>query len=118
MFIITIPILGSLWDFLLQNIFTLLGGLGTIFMALVVWFARKYLAPYLQVESRRRYAEYIAAIADEVTDDLVRKYPNNEWVKRIDEAVDKIIEICGIDSEVARRATSAALARKGMVRGQ
>ncbi|MEP0827747.1 MAG: hypothetical protein HRF51_04430 [bacterium] len=118
MFIITIPILGSLWDFLLQNIFTLLGGLGTVFIALVVWFARKYLAPYLQVESRRRYAEYIAAIADEVTDDLVRKYPENEWVKRIDEAVDKIIEICGIDSEVARRATSAALARKAMVRGQ
>jgi len=88
------------------------GGFGTIFLALVVWFARKYLVPFLQVENRRRYARYIAAIADEVTDDLVLKYPDRTWIKNIDEAVDKIISICNIDTEIARRAVSAALSRK------
>jgi hypothetical protein len=110
--ILVIPILGSVLDFIINNLLTLAGGVSTIFMALVVWFAKTYLAPYLKVESRRRYAEYIAVMADEITDDLVRRYPDNAWMKRLDEAVDKLIEVCGIDSEVAARAVSAALSRK------
>ncbi len=81
-------------------------------MAALVWLTNKYLVPFLEVEHRRVYARYIASIADEVTDDLVRRYPNREWLKFIDEAVDKVIEICGIDTEVASRAVSAALSRK------
>ncbi|SYZ72437.1 conserved hypothetical protein [Candidatus Zixiibacteriota bacterium] len=107
-----IPILGSVLDFVINNFIALAGGATTIFMALVVWFAKKYLAPYLKVESRRRYAEYIAVIADEITDDLVQRYPDNGWMKRLDEAVDKLIDVCGIDSEIAKRAVSAALSRK------
>ncbi len=110
--ILVIPILGSVLDFIINNLITLAGGVSTIFMALVIWFAKKYLAPYLKVESRRRYAEYIAVMADEITDDLVRRYPDNGWMKRLDEAIDKLIEVCGIDSEVAKRAVSAALSRK------
>ena len=80
--------------------------------ALVTWFAKKYLVPWLQVERRRRYAEYIAVMADEITDDLIQRYPDNSWMKKLDEAVDKLIAICGIDPEIARRAVSAALSRK------
>jgi hypothetical protein len=112
MIIAVIPILSSVLEFIANNIISLAGGLGTIFMALIVWFAKHYLVPYLKVEKRRRYAEYIAVIADEVTDDLVRKYPDNNWLKKLDEAVDKIIDICGVDSEIAQRAVSAALSRK------
>jgi hypothetical protein len=112
MFLVLILILSSIFDFVTGNLFELLGGIGAVFMALVAWFARKYLLPFLEIGRRRQYANYIAIIADEVTDDLVRRYPNESWVKYFDEAVDKIISICGIDIEVARRAASAAMSRK------
>jgi hypothetical protein len=70
------------------------------------------LVPLLRIESNRRYAAYIAVIADEVTDELRARYPDKTWLKYLDEAVDKIIEICDIDPEIARRAALAALARK------
>ncbi len=112
MYIATIPFFGSVFDFIINNIAGLAGGTGAVFLALVAWFAKKYLVPFLQLENKRRYARYIAAIADEVTDDLVRRYPDESWVKYIDEAVDKIIDICKIDAEVAQRAVSAAMSRK------
>jgi hypothetical protein len=110
--ILLIPVIGSFLQSIPGSIIALLGGGGAIFSALVVWLARQYLVPYLAVEKRRRYAEYIALIADEVTDDLIRKYPESDWMKRLDEAVDKIMEICGIEDEIARRAASAAISRK------
>ncbi|MEW5923767.1 MAG: hypothetical protein AB1746_07255 [Candidatus Zixiibacteriota bacterium] len=99
-------------DFVMNNIPGLAGGLGAVFLALITWLARKYLVPFLAVEKRRRYAGYISCIADEITDDLVRRYPDKEWIVYFDEAVDKVIEICNIDTEVAQRAVSAALSRK------
>ncbi len=59
-------------------------------------------------------AEYVFLIADEVTDQLVAKYPKNELFRWLDQAVDKIIEITGTSKEVATRAAQAALARKGI----
>ena len=112
MFIAAIPILGSVFEFITNNLINLAGGFGIIFAALVTWFAKIYLVPFLQVEKRHRYARYIAAIADDVTDDLVQRYPDKSWLKNIDEAVDKIISICDIDTEIACRAASAALNRK------
>ena len=110
--LLVISILGSVIEFLANNILGLAGGMGTVFLALVAWVAKKYLVPFLVVEKRMRYARYIASIADEITDDLVRKYPDKEWVVYFDEAVDKIISVCGIDTEGAARAISAALTRK------
>jgi hypothetical protein len=107
-----IPIVGPVLEFIGNNVLQLAGGTGAVLMVVVTWLARKYLVPLLELEKRRRYARYIAIIADEVTDDLVRKYPDEAWLQYIDEAVDKIISVCHIDIEVARRATSAALARK------
>lgn len=107
-----IPALGPILEFLLNNAGSLAGGIGTVFMAVIIWFAKKYLVPFLEVERRHQYAGYIATIADEITDDLVRKYPDEPWAKYFDEAVDRIIDICKIDADIARRAVSAALSRK------
>lgn len=107
-----IPIVGSIFDFIVNNFLTIVGGTGTVLLAVIGWVTKKYLVPYLKVESRRKYAKYIALIADEITDELRAKYPNQSWAKYIDEAVDKIIKICGIDTEIARRAVMAAINRK------
>jgi len=107
-----IPILSSLVDFITGNIIELAGGLGAIVMTVIAWAVRKYLVPLLETERRRRYAQYIAIIADEVTDELRQKYPGKSWAIYIDEAVDRIIEICKIGPDIARRAALASFARK------
>jgi len=112
MIIATIPILGSVIDFITSNLINIAGGVGTLVMVIATWAAKKYLIPFLNVESRRRYAAYIAAIADEITDELRLKYPNKPWVAYLDEAVDKIIKVCNISPETARRAVTASLSRK------
>jgi len=112
MIVAFIPIISSLIDFITGNIIDLVGGMGAIIMIVATWIAKKYLIPFLKVESRRRYAAYIAAIADEVTDELKLKYPDKSWAVYLDEAVDKIIKICNINPEVARRAASASISRR------
>jgi len=112
MYLTLIPILGDILQFLAGNVIELVGGLGTLFMAAVAWLAKKYLVPWLKIDSRRRYAAYIAAIADDVTDELRQRYPGKTWAVYLDEAVDKIIDICNINPDIARRAALAALARK------
>ncbi|MFH2036801.1 MAG: hypothetical protein ABIJ45_10395 [Candidatus Zixiibacteriota bacterium] len=112
MFLTVIPIVGSIFDFISGNIITILGGTGAIVLTVASWLSKKYLVPYLTIEKRRKYASYIAAIADDVTDELRVKYPNQTWTKYLDEAVDKVIDICDIDQEIARRAVSAAVGRK------
>jgi len=108
----SLPVLGPLFDFLVNHALALFGGAGALFLVVVTWFAKKYLVPFLELEKHRRYARYIAAIADEVTDELVLRYPGESWAKYLDQAVDRIIEICGIDLEVAKRAALASMARK------
>jgi hypothetical protein len=88
--------------------------LGGILLLLLAWAVKKYLIPYLNTEQRKKMAEYILLIADEITDELSAKYPKNELAKWLDQAVDKIIKITGVSEEVAARAVQAALARKRM----
>lgn len=88
------------------------GFIGTIGLSLVTWLARSFVLPYLKRGDRARTAEYISRIADDVTDDLKARYPNNEWISYLDEAVDRISEVCEISPEVARRAARAAISRK------
>lgn len=47
----------------------------------------------------------------EITDDLKMKYPEKEWLKHLDEAVDSLISICNISSEIANRAINASASR-------
>jgi hypothetical protein len=73
--------------------------------------AKKYLLPFLTVGRRQRYAEYIAKIADEIISDLRTRYPDQEWLKHLDEAVELLVEITEISPEVGRRAIRAAVQR-------
>ena len=88
--------------------------LGVLFLLLLGWAVKRYLIPYLNTEQRKKMAEYILLIADEVTDELVARHPKNELAKWLDQAADKIIKITGVSEEVATRAIQAALARKGI----
>jgi len=88
--------------------------LGAILLLFLGWAIKRYLIPFIDTELKRKMAEYVLLIADEVTDQLVAKYPQNELFKWLDQAVDKIMEITGASREVATRAAHAALARKGL----
>ena len=89
-----------------------LGLLSSVALIIAIYAVKKYVIPFLQVGKRQKYAQYIATIADEITDDLRSKYPNKQWLKHLDEAVDRLIAICGISEDIAKRAISAATARK------
>ena len=91
----------TVWSLVFSVLLLLLGAL-----------ARKYVLPYLQTGRRAHYARYIAILADDLTDDLRARYPEKEWLRHLDEAIDKLIEICGISFDVAARAVNAAAARK------
>lgn len=102
----------SIFSFLYEPLLALAGGVWGLLAVVVAFLAKNYLVPYLEVERHRRYAEWIAHIADEVTDDLVARYPNQRLLEFLDESVDKVMEICGIPDESARRAVKAAVIRK------
>ncbi len=89
-----------------------IGMLSSIGMLLFGHVTNKYILPFLKVGKRKQYAEYVATIADEITDDLKNKYPQKDWLKYLDTAVDTLISICDISPQVARRAISAAISRK------
>ena len=86
--------------------------LGSAGIMLIGYVANRFVIPFLKIGKRQKYAEYIARIADDVTDELRTKYPNKNIIVFIDEAVDLIVEIAGISPEIARRAISASIARK------
>ena len=89
-----------------------LGLLGSAGMLLFGHVANKYIIPFLKIGKRKQYAQYVATIADEITDDLKNKHPQKDWLKYLDTAVDTLISICDISPEVARRAISASVSRK------
>jgi len=89
-----------------------LGLLGSVGLLLAGHIAKKYVIPFLKIGKRQHYAQYIAIIADEITDDLINKYPQKSWLKHLDEAVDTLITICGIGTDIARRAINASVTRK------
>jgi len=91
---------------------SLLGLLGTIGLTMAGYLANRYVIPFLKVGKRQKYAQYIAAMADELTDELRGRYPEREWLAHLDEAVDRLIDICRVSQEIARRAIKASAARR------
>ena len=89
-----------------------LGMLGTLGLTLATYLANRYVIPFLNVGKRYKYAGYIATIADDLTDELRLKYPEKSWLAHLDEAIDGLVAICGVSSEIARRAIRASAARK------
>ena len=109
---VAIPFLGEAMDFLAGNIGPILGAVGSALFASVSWLGTKYLAPFLKISKRKQYAQWIAVIADEITDELVHRHPNKKWILRLDEAVDRLADICEVSKEVSDRAVRAAVGRK------
>jgi hypothetical protein len=105
-------IISSITGFVGQNASDLAGGIWAAVGVGLAYLAKRYLAPLLQVEKRRRYAGWIAAIADELIDDLKGRYPDRTWLEELDRAIDRLVEICGIEREIAERAVRASAARK------
>lgn len=99
-------------DLALAGVDSWLGILGSIGLTLLGFVAQRYVIPFLQVGRRQKYAEFIAAIAEEAIDELRAKYPSKSWLKHLDEAVDVVVEITGISHEIGRRAVKAAAARR------
>jgi hypothetical protein len=94
------------------NILSFGNAILTILGMVIVFIGKNYVLPFLKVEKRRRYAKWIAHLADEISDDLLARYPEDSWIKFVDESVDKLMEVCGIDKDVAGRAINSALHRK------
>jgi hypothetical protein len=86
----------------------------TVIIFIVGYAAKKWLLPMLTTAARKKVAEYVLTIADDLTDWLVATYPEKDIWKYLDKAIDKLIEICGVSPEVAERALTAAMARKGL----
>jgi hypothetical protein len=105
-------IISSVFGFVGSHIVSLAGGVWSVVGVVAGYLAKRYLVPFLSVEKNRRYAEWIAAIADDLVAELVHKYPEKEWLTQLDKAIDRLIEICGIDRPVAERAIKAAATRQ------
>jgi len=88
--------------------------ISALLLFFIGWAVKKWLIPFLSTEARKKVAEYVLVIADEVTDWLVAKYPGQDLYEYLDRVVDKIMEVCGVSKSVAERAAMAALARKGI----
>jgi hypothetical protein len=99
------------FDFVSSSLFS---GLGSLALLVVGWLTQKYVLPLISTEQRKRMAEHILLIADEVTSSLMLKYPNSGWASWLDQAVEEIMRIAGVSKEVALRAVKAALVRKGV----
>jgi hypothetical protein len=106
-----VTVFSTFGNWVTQNTLQALGG---ILLLILGWAVKKYLIPYLNTQLKKKMAEYVLLIADEVTDQLVAKYPKNEWLRWLDQAVDNIMEITGVSEDIATRAAQAALARKGV----
>ncbi|MCJ7507320.1 MAG: hypothetical protein MUO85_01145 [candidate division Zixibacteria bacterium] len=90
----------------------LVSGMGGLVLVVLGWLIKKHLVPLLATDRARKLAQHILLIADEVTDYFLQKYPGKDWAEWLNQAIDKIMEITGIDKEIAERAIRAALERK------
>jgi len=98
-----------LGSFLTEKSLAALGALLMIYLGIII---KKEVLPLLTAKRNREIAEYILVIADDVTDFFRLRFPSAHWSVWLDQAVDKIIEITGINKEVAGRAIKAAIVRK------
>lgn len=89
-----------------------LTALGSLLMLVLSWVAGKYLPKLLDTERKKRMAEYLLKIADDLTDYFIQKYPDSKYAQWIDQAIEKLMEICGVERDVAERVLKAVIERK------
>lgn len=111
--IIALAILRDVFEFVAEHTDALFGGVGATVTAIVGWIGARYLNPLLKIGKRKQYAQWIAALADDIIDALTAKYPNQRWLDKLDEASEELARAAGVSPEISRRALRAALARRG-----
>lgn len=77
--------------------------------------AEKWIKPWVfKTEKRAKTAQEIAYIADDLTDFLRARYPDQKWDDYLDDLTERLIEECGLhgSQDVAKTAATAAIARK------
>lgn len=108
-------------DIYRAGLFSFIGGLlteksiaalGTILMLYLGFIVKKELVPLLKVKRNMEIARHVLVIADDVTDFFRLKFPTSHWSVWLDRAVDRIIEITGVNRDTAKRAAQASMARK------
>lgn len=73
-----------------------LGGIPLV-MLIIGYLAGRHLKPWIHENADRlARAQEIALVADRVTDEMTIMFPGQKWDNWIDEAVDRIIEACGL----------------------
>jgi hypothetical protein len=86
--------------------------IGSLLMLVLSWIAAKYLPSLLNTERKKRMAEYILKIAEDVIGFYLEKYPNDPYASWLDMAIARLMEICGIERDIAERVLKAAIERK------
>jgi len=100
------------------NLFLIKAGIPLAFL-IVGYLAGRYLKPWIYAEpSRLARAQEIALIADRITDEMRLIAPAAHWSEWIDEAVDRVIEACGLPDaddvrRIAHREVASQIIKKG-----
>ena len=92
------------------------GGIPVI-VFVIGWLSATYLKKWLDKDEtgkRKEGAQKLANLADSITDELVKKYPNIPAFLIINSIVDKIIQESGLKPENAQRLIDGALLRAGL----
>jgi len=109
------------------GLFSFLGGIlteqslaavGTILMIYLGYIVKKELVPLLKIKRNMDVARHVLIIADDVTDYFRLKFPSAHWSVWLDRAVDRIMEITGVNRDAASRAAQASMSRKTAPPGQ
>lgn len=109
-------VLSWLGHILTEKSLAALGGFLMLYLGYVI---KKEIIPLLKIKRNRELAGYILVIADDITDYFRLKFPSAHWSVWLDRAVDKIIEITGVEREIAGRAVRASVRRtEGKVGGR
>jgi hypothetical protein len=91
------------------------GGLHNVVITAVVLLTAKVALPWLQAGTRMRYAAHLSHLADEITDDLIARYPDNRWTQVLDDAVDAVLKELGVNDLSEKRMNGAKLKKKKII---
>ncbi len=107
--IIKAGLLGGIGKFITDQSLSAVGALLVLAIGMI---AKKYLIPLLKTAQAKQTAGHVLIIADDVTDYFAEKFPSAHWSIWLDRAIDKIIEVTGVNRGPAERAARAAISRK------
>jgi len=107
--IIKAGILSGIGGFITDQSLSAIGALLVLGIGMI---AKKYLIPLLKTAQAKQTAGHVLLIADDVTDYFAEKFPSAHWSVWLDRAVDKIIEVTGVNRGPAERAVRASISRK------